>query len=52
MTKECFSDLLVTGSFLPAARKVIIDFGAIDVRFIPFVGNYSHSQILLCVHHH
>lgn len=33
MTKECFSDLLVTNIFLPAARKVVKDFCATNVHF-------------------
>lgn len=33
MTKESFSDLLVTNLFLPAARKVVKDFCATNVHF-------------------
>lgn len=33
MTKECFSDLLVTESFLPAPRKVVIDLCATNAHF-------------------
>lgn len=33
MAKECFNDLLLTESFLPAPRKVVIDLWATNVHF-------------------
>jgi len=33
MTKESFSDVLVTKDLLPAAKQVVIDFCATNVQF-------------------